>query len=66
VFGYSELSANFIGETVSDRVTITLPPGIATGGDGKIINISIADLKQPWSRSLESTLHDHTANEVFA
>jgi phosphoribosylformylglycinamidine synthase len=30
------------------------------------INSAIADLKQSWSQSLESTLHDQTANEVLA
>jgi len=44
-----------------------------TGGDslvirynGAEISSSIADLKQSWSQSLESTLHDNSANEVFA
>jgi phosphoribosylformylglycinamidine synthase II len=44
-----------------------------TGGDslvirynGAEISSSIADLKQAWSSSLESALHDSTANEVFA
>jgi phosphoribosylformylglycinamidine synthase II len=44
-----------------------------TGGDslvirynGAEISSSMADLKQAWSSSLESALHDSTANEVFA
>jgi phosphoribosylformylglycinamidine synthase II len=31
-----------------------------------LISTTVADLKQPWSQSLEGTLHDHTANEVLA
>ena len=33
---------------------------------GTQIDTTIAHLKQPWSQSLEQTLHDHTANEVLA
>ncbi len=66
VFSYPDLSSNFLGQTVRDRVTITLPAGIATGAEGKVIDVKIADLKQGWSQSLESTLHDNSANEVFA
>ena len=50
--------ANF-GETTANRFEI-LADGI------HIINEFIAELKQPWSQSLEQTLHDHTANEVLA
>jgi phosphoribosylformylglycinamidine synthase subunit PurL len=35
-------------------------------GNAPFIDTTIADLKQSWSQSLESTLHDHTANEVLA
>ena len=66
VFNYPDLSSNFLGETVRDRVTIVLPAGIATGGGGTVIDSKIADLKQPWSSALESNLHDNSANEVFA
>jgi phosphoribosylformylglycinamidine synthase len=30
------------------------------------VETTIADLRQPWSQSLESALHDQTANEVLA
>ena len=31
-----------------------------------VISTAVPDLKQSWSQSLESTLHDNSANEVFA
>ncbi len=62
VFGYSELSMGRIGETVRDRLTITLPKGICTGGDGKVIDSAINDLRRAFSIALESQL----AAEVIA
>jgi len=44
-----------VGKTVSDVFRV-----------GSQIDTTIADLKQSWSQSLESTLHDNSANEVFA
>ncbi len=50
---------NVIGETVEERLRIDV-------SSINFIDTIIADLKQSWSQSLEQTLHDHTANEVFA
>ncbi|MFY9938300.1 MAG: hypothetical protein WAK33_15585, partial [Silvibacterium sp.] len=47
------------GETIEKRLEI-----LANGTH--VINATIADLKQSWSQSLESALHDRTVNEVFA
>ncbi len=49
----------YLGETISKRLELSY-------GSNLLINTTIADLKQSWSESLEQTLHDHTANEVFA
>jgi len=47
--------------------------GLTSGSDlevsvqgAKLISAPIDDLKQAWSSSLESNLHDNSANEVFA
>jgi phosphoribosylformylglycinamidine synthase subunit PurL len=65
-------------ETVKDMVEgygliTVIPLGITGGtkldiaiGNRMLISTTIADLKQPWSQSLESALHDHSANEVLA
>jgi len=50
---------NTIGETTDQNFSIDV-------SGMEVINTTIADLKQSWSQSLEQTLHDHTANEVFA
>jgi hypothetical protein len=48
-----------IGKTIDDRITLL-------ANQTTLIDTTIADLKQPWSQSLEQTLHDQTANEVLA
>ena len=48
-----------IGETIEDRITLL-------ANLSAVVDTTIAELKQPWSQSLEQTLHDHTANEVLA
>jgi phosphoribosylformylglycinamidine synthase len=48
-----------IGYTGGTQVTIQV-------GDQMLVNASIEELTSAWSSSLESTLHDNTANEVFA
>jgi phosphoribosylformylglycinamidine synthase subunit PurL len=54
-----ELYCQYLGETIAGKIDLRI--------DGKsFISASIANLKQPWSQSLESTLHDSTANEVLA
>jgi phosphoribosylformylglycinamidine synthase II len=65
-------------ETVKDMVDgygfiTVIPLGVTGGtkldiaiGDRTIISATIAELKQPWSQSLEKTLHDQSANEVLA
>jgi len=56
---YDQLFAVPVGKTVKDKYEIRR--------DGKaVIDTTIADLKHPWSQSLEQTLHDNTANEVYA
>jgi phosphoribosylformylglycinamidine synthase subunit PurL len=35
-------------------------------GETTLISTAVGDLKRPWSQSLESTLHDQTADEVLA
>ena len=47
------------GETIEGQFEI-----LANGAH--VISEPVALLKQPWSSSLESTLHDQTANEVLA
>ena len=48
-----------IGFTIGDSLEISYL------GE-KLISSTIEDLRQPWSSSLESVLHDQTANEVLA
>ena len=56
---FDELYCESLGRTTSGKFELIF--------DHKSpIDTTIADLKQPWSQSLESTLHDNTANEVFA
>jgi phosphoribosylformylglycinamidine synthase subunit PurL len=53
------LLADIIGTTTPDWVTIFWDKQSS-------IQATISNLKQPWSSSLESALHDQTANEVLA
>jgi phosphoribosylformylglycinamidine synthase subunit PurL len=56
---FDELYCEPLGKTTSRKFELIF--------DNKSpIDTTIADLKQAWSSSLESTLHDKTANEVFA
>ncbi len=48
-----------IGRTVGNHIAIRV-------GDQLLTSESVEELKRSWSSSLESTLHDNTANEVFA
>ena len=50
---------NVIGETVEGGLRIDV-------SSVNVVESTIADLKQPWSSSIESALHDNSANEVFA
>jgi phosphoribosylformylglycinamidine synthase II len=61
-----ELADNFgfvtvvpIGQTGGSQVLVRL-------GDQLLVKASIEELKNSWSSSLESSLHDNSANEVFA
>jgi phosphoribosylformylglycinamidine synthase II len=56
---YDFTSVNLIGYTTDGAFELSV-------ADRSQIQTSIADLKQPWSQSLEQTLHDNTANEVLA
>jgi phosphoribosylformylglycinamidine synthase len=56
---YDQLFAVPVGTTVKNKFEIR------RNGEA-VISTTIADLKQPWSQSLEQTLHDNTANEVLA
>jgi phosphoribosylformylglycinamidine synthase II len=51
------------GATGAYAIGITAPTVFRFGGQ---INTTIVDLKQSWSSSLESVLHDNSANEVWA
>ncbi|MBV8438509.1 MAG: phosphoribosylformylglycinamidine synthase subunit PurL [Silvibacterium sp.] len=53
------LLADIIGTTTPDLVTIAWD-------ERSNIHATISDLRKPWSSSLESALHDNSANEVFA
>jgi phosphoribosylformylglycinamidine synthase len=48
-----------IGHTGGNQLKIQV-------GDRMLINAPIEELRSGWSQSLEQTLHDNTANEVFA
>ncbi len=50
---------NQIGQTGTNHLRIDV-------FEETVINVSVDELKQSWSSSLESTLHDQTANEVLA
>ena len=56
VYGYSDLSMARLGETVRGRITITLTPGISTGGDGNVIDTAIVELRKAFSDALEFQL----------
>ena len=56
---YDRMLALPIGKTTHDKFEIRL-------NGNRLIETTVADLKEAWSSSLESALHDHTANEVFA
>ena len=58
VFGHPDLSCFVIGKTGGDRLTITVPAGIAAGGDGATIDVALTELCKPWATALESALHD--------
>jgi phosphoribosylformylglycinamidine (FGAM) synthase-like enzyme len=56
---YEQLVAVPVGTTVKDKYEIRRK------GEA-VISTTVADLKHPWAQSLEQTLHDNTANEVYA
>ena len=56
---YDQLFAVPVGKTVKDRIEIRR-------NREAVISTTITELKKPWAESLESTLHDQTANEVLA
>ncbi|MGC2548262.1 MAG: AIR synthase-related protein, partial [Silvibacterium sp.] len=56
---YGELYWAPIGTTTSGKFELVFE-------GHPVIDTTISDLKQCWSQSLESTLHDQTANEVLA
>jgi phosphoribosylformylglycinamidine synthase subunit PurL len=59
------LSRRRVGTTVKDRFRFSLTCVDESRGP-LLIDTTIDDLRAPWSRSLESNLHDQTANEVLA
>jgi phosphoribosylformylglycinamidine synthase subunit PurL len=59
------LSRRRVGTTVKNRFCFSLTCADEARGP-LLIDTTIDDLRVPWSRSLESTLHDQTANEVLA
>ncbi len=56
VFGYSELTAHRIGETVIDTFTISVASGIAADAQGKVISCTVNELRKPWATSLDTVL----------
>ena len=50
---------NRVGQTIADNLQIGVSGETA-------ISTTIEELKEPWDTSLESNLHDQTANEVLA
>ncbi len=61
VDGHSELSLEKIGETVREKLCIIISPGIAVGGDGKVIDSPVEDLRVAFSSALQSHLSEVTA-----
>ena len=55
-FGYF---ADRLGQVTAGSFKISI-------NETPVINTTTAELSSSWSQSLERTLHDHTANEVFA
>jgi len=55
----SQIQCVQLGKTIADRVDISVAGSM-------VVHATIDELKQTWSSSLESTLHDQTANEVLA
>jgi phosphoribosylformylglycinamidine synthase len=56
---YGNLLAVPFGKTIEGRFELLRGPEV-------LISSTVTDLRQSWSQSLESTLHDQTANEVLA
>ncbi len=55
---FEDLNCSPIGKTIPDRLKISIHPEISVGESGLVIDCSINELRQPWSTSLEATLHD--------
>ena len=58
VFSYPDLSCWLIGETIANKIEISMGDGVADDGAGTLIDCTIADLREPWSSALEAVLHD--------
>jgi hypothetical protein len=58
VFSYPDLSCWLIGETVADRLKITLSEEVNSETSKVVLNCSLAELKRPWASALEDALHD--------
>ena len=58
VFSYPELSCWLLGETIADRLQISVSDGTKSEAENAEIDCSIDELRQPWARSLEAALHD--------
>jgi phosphoribosylformylglycinamidine synthase II len=56
---FDELYCEPIGKTTSGKFELIFD-------NRSPVDTTLAELKGPWSSALESALHDHTANEVFA
>ena len=58
VFAYPELSCWQIGETIPERLHVTLSEEVASDARGAVIDCSIDELRKPWSAALESALYE--------
>jgi phosphoribosylformylglycinamidine synthase subunit PurL len=63
IFSNDPIQIQQIGTVTNNSFRIALKSATQSS---QVIDTTISDLKQPWSQSLEQTLHDNTANEVFA
>ena len=63
IFSNAPIQIQQIGTVTNNSFRIALKSATQSS---QLIDTTISDLKQPWSQSLEQTLHDNTANEVLA
>ena len=57
--GFGFVTVLELGQTAGKNLQISI-------GERLLVSTTVADLRTPWSQSLEQALHDHSANEVLA